>query len=80
MPQALVLRSQAVSLGPDHVDSQLVSHNLGCVLDRLGRNHRAIELLEKAHAVFLEALGSQHPRTMTACRNLRHVQVAPTAP
>ncbi|GAX82196.1 hypothetical protein CEUSTIGMA_g9624.t1 [Chlamydomonas eustigma] len=72
--KALVLRSQAITLGPDHVDSQLVCHNLGCVLDRLGRTHKAIELLEKSHRVFQQSLGFQHPRTQTACRNLRHVQ------
>ena len=49
--QALVLRSQAVSLGELHVDTQLVGHNLGCVLDRLGRGHKALELLEQAHKV-----------------------------
>ena len=49
--QAFVIRSQAVTLGPQHVDTQLVCHNLGCVLDRLGRGHKALGLLEQAHKV-----------------------------
>ena len=52
-PQALVIRSQAVSLGPDHVDTQLVSHNLGCVLEQLGRRQKALELINHAYQVVL---------------------------
>ena len=50
--QAFVIRSQSVTLGPQHVDTQLVCHNLGCVLDRLGRGHKALGLLEQAHKVW----------------------------
>ena len=58
-----VIRSQSAALGPGHVDTQLIRHNLACVLDRLGRGHKAQELLEEAHEAFKEALGADHPRT-----------------
>lgn len=47
----MVNRSQAPELGPKHVDTQLACHNLGCILDRLGCTHRALDLLETAHEV-----------------------------
>ena len=52
--QALVIRSRAVSLGPDHVDTQLIYHNLGCVLDQLGKGQKALELYERAYKVCVQ--------------------------
>lgn len=54
--QAMVNRSQAPELGPKHVDTQLACHNLGCILDRLGCTHRALDLLETAHEVGVVSL------------------------
>lgn len=81
--EAMVIR--AASLGRDHVDTQLAAHNLGCVLDQLGCEKEAFELLDEAHRAFSGALGGTHPRTKAACRNLAHVahtghRVAPSQP
>lgn len=71
--RAMVIRTQTPSLGPLHVDTQLACHNLGCVLDRLGKNHRALELLQGAMEAFKSSLGGDHPRAQIAQRNLNRV-------
>ena len=72
--RAMVMRAQAPSFGPSHVDTQLACHNLGCVLDRLGKNHRALELLQGSMEAFRSALGGDHPRAQVAQRNLNRVR------
>lgn len=39
------------ALGPTHVDTALVNHNLGCVCDMLGKTARGLELVEGAEKV-----------------------------
>jgi len=43
--QALVAREACPALGVSHVDTALVAHNLGCVLDQLGKTQKALELV-----------------------------------
>ena len=38
-------RESCPELGATHVDTALVAHNLGCVLDELGKSHKALELV-----------------------------------
>lgn len=49
--QALVLRECCPELGPTHVDTALVAHNLGCVLGALGKSHKGLELVGDAQKV-----------------------------
>jgi len=49
--RAYVIRSECMSLGPQHPDTAAAGHNLGVVLDSLGNSSRALELLEAAQQV-----------------------------
>jgi hypothetical protein len=64
-----VARLECAALGPTSVDAAAAAHNLGCVLDRLGKRDRALQLLEGAAARLAEALGREHPRAAAAARN-----------
>eukprot|EP00798_Chlamydomonas_sp_ICE-L_P025906 gene25906-11582_t len=72
--KAKVMREEHLDLGPGHVDTALVKHNLACVLDQLGKAHKALELLTSAHRVFTIVLGNRHPRTIMAARNIALVK------
>ncbi|GFR42409.1 hypothetical protein Agub_g3309, partial [Astrephomene gubernaculifera] len=72
--QAKVLREQHPDMGSHHVDTALAHNNLACCLDRLGKTHLALRLLAGAVETFRVVLGSSHPRTQTAARNVRHMQ------
>jgi hypothetical protein len=43
-----VIRCESKSLGPGHPDTATAAHNLGIVLDCLGKSRRALELVESA--------------------------------
>jgi len=70
--KAVVMRTQ--TLGRAHVDTQAACHNLGCILDGLGSEQRALELLEESYQALQQALGSHHPRAAAALRNLNRVR------
>ncbi|GIL71889.1 hypothetical protein Vretifemale_2352, partial [Volvox reticuliferus] len=72
--QAKVLREQHPEMGSHHVDTALAHHNLACCLDRLGKTHLALRLLTGAVETFRVVLGGSHPRTLTAARNMGHMQ------
>ncbi len=46
--RAMVMRQECEGLGPAHADTALATHNLACVLDGLGKQHRAKQLLVQA--------------------------------
>jgi hypothetical protein len=49
--RAYVIRSECGSLGPDHPDTAAAGHNLGLVLDCLGKCSRGLQLVQEAKAV-----------------------------
>lgn len=69
-----MLRELHPGMGPQHVDTALIIHNLACCLDRLGKTHTALRLMTGALATFKVVLGNAHPRTQVAERNLGHVK------
>jgi hypothetical protein len=49
--RAYVIRSECGSLGPDHPDTAAAGHNLGLVLDCLGKCSRGLQLVQEAKTV-----------------------------
>lgn len=69
-----VIRNECRPLGPTHPDTAAAAHNLGVVLDCLGKSSRALQLVEQAQSVFNRCLGPSHPRTLIAARNVQHIK------
>jgi hypothetical protein len=72
--RAYVIRCECAELGRGHLDTAAAAHNLGCVLDALGKSSRAQQLLSEASEVLSRQLGPHHPRALIAARNLSHVR------
>jgi hypothetical protein len=72
--RAYVIRCECAELGRGHLDTAAAAHNLGCVLDALGKSSRAQQLLTEASEVLSRQLGPHHPRALIAARNLSHVR------
>jgi hypothetical protein len=49
--RAYVIRLECGALGPAHIDTQTAAHNLGVVLDCLGKCGRGLQLVEDARQV-----------------------------
>jgi hypothetical protein len=49
--RAYVIRCECVPLGPGHPDTAVAGHNLGVVLDCLGKSSRGLQLVEQAQQV-----------------------------
>jgi hypothetical protein len=49
--RAYVIRCECVPLGPGHPDTAAAGHNLGVVLDCLGKSSRGLQLVEQAQQV-----------------------------
>lgn len=49
--RAYVIRSECGSLGPRHPDTAAAGHNLGVVLDCLGKCSRGLQLVQEARQV-----------------------------
>eukprot|EP00775_Hariotina_reticulata_P013381 gene13381-13508_t len=72
--RAYVIRCECASLGPCHPDTAGAAHNLGVVLDCLGKSSRALELVDSATKVFAASLGPSHPRTVVAAQTGQHIK------
>lgn len=72
--RAKTAREIAQHLGPRHVDTALVCHNLGCTLDRLGETRWSVLLLTQALKTFSSVLGEGHPRRIVAERNFWRIK------
>lgn len=49
--RAYVIRSECTSLGPQHPDTAAAGHNLGVVLNCLGKCSRGLQLVQEAQQV-----------------------------
>lgn len=72
--RAYVIRSECLPLGSTHPDTAAAAHNLGVVLDCLGKSSRGLQLVEQAQQVLDECLGPGHPRSLAAARNAQHIR------
>eukprot|EP00878_Enallax_costatus_P035247 GHUV01039261.1.p1 GENE.GHUV01039261.1~~GHUV01039261.1.p1 ORF type:complete len:260 (+),score=83.57 GHUV01039261.1:352-1131(+) len=72
--RAYIMRNECQPLGPNHPDTAAAAHNLGVVLDCLGKSNRGLQLVEEAQHVLTECLGPSHPRTVVAARNAQHIK------
>lgn len=64
-----MIRCESESLGPGHPDTATAAHNLGIVLDCLGKSSRALELVESAIQVWVSNPGSDSATRCTAQSN-----------
>jgi len=65
------------ALGGDTIDTATSYNNLACCLAALDRHTEAAAFTELAVEILKELAGEDHPRTLTASRNLAKVRTAP---
>lgn len=72
-------RARAVrerTLGGDTIETATTYNNLACCLTGLDRSMEAVAYMDIAVAILSELAGEDHPRTLTAMRNLEKVRTS----
>lgn len=65
------------TLGGDTIETATSYNNLACCFSALDRPFEAAAFLELAAEILKELAGEEHPRTLTAMRNLEKAKAAP---